>query len=513
MLQERMKSWESAEPRAVQEIVAWQSRHSPERIALVEDGRRCSYRELQRTIEATEKWLAQSGVRARDRVMLICENSIAAVALYFACTSLGAWPVIVNARLSPREIDEIYAHCGSRLVVFTTACSLRAREHAKRYEAQAVSRLSEAVAATAVSEQAEQDSFEDDEQSEVAAVIYTTGTTGRPKGVMLSHGNLLFVARVTADARRLSSQDRVYATLPISHSLGLTGVLLGALLSGAKIQLSPRFDPARIFVALRAGDVSVMIGTPSMYAMLVEHARRNGLLPIAAPALRLISSAGAPLDAATKAEAEAAFRLTLHNGYGISECGPSIALTSIESPRSDCSVGRLLPDVEARLVSDAGESGVDVGELWVRSPGVMKGYYRAPEETHQVIDHASWFRTGDLARLEDGHLFIVGRAKEMIVRFGFNVYPAEIEAVLNGHPKVLRSAVVGRAQSGTEEIVAFVQLTPGADATAAELDAHAAARLAPYKRPNEIVLVGEMPMSANGKIRKAELLALCSRGR
>jgi acyl-CoA synthetase (AMP-forming)/AMP-acid ligase II len=330
---------------------------------------------------------------------------------------------------------------------------------------------------------------------------------------MLSHGNLLFVARVTADARRLSSQDRVYATLPISHSLGLAGVLLGSLLSGAEIQLSPRFDPAMIFAALRAGDVSVMIGTPSMYAMLVEHARRNGLLPIAAPALRLISSAGAPLDAATKAEAEAAFRLTLHNGYGISECGPSIALTSIESPRSDCSVGRLLPDVEARLVSDAGESGVDVGELWVRSPGVMKGYYRAPEETHQVIDHASWFRTGDLARLEDGHLFIVGRAKEMIVRFGFNVYPAEIEAVLNGHPKVLRSAVVGRAQSGTEEIVAFVQLTPGADATAAELDAHAAARLAPYKRPNEIVLVGEMPMSANGKIRKAELLALCSRGR
>jgi long-chain acyl-CoA synthetase len=143
----------------------------------------------------------------------------------------------------------------------------------------------------------------------------------------------------------------------------------------------------------------------------------------------------------------------------------------------------------------------------------MKGYYRAPEETHQVIDHASWFRTGDLARLEDGHLFIVGRAKEMIVRFGFNVYPAEIEAVLNGHPKVLRSAVVGRAQSGTEEIVAFVQLTPGADATATELDAHAAPRLAPYKRPNEIVLVGEMPMSANGKIRKVELLALCSRGR
>lgn len=510
MLQERKKSWQFAEPRTVQEIVALQARHAPERIALVENGRRCSYGELQRAIEITAEWLAQSGVRARDRVMLVCENSIAAVALYFACTSLGAWPVIANARLSAREIDEIHEHCGSRLVVFTTGCSLRAREHANRCGAEPVSRLSGVVAATAVSKQAEQDPFESNGQSEVAAVIYTTGTTGRPKGVMLTHGNLLFVARATADARRLSPQDRVYATLPMSHSLGLTGVLLGSLLSGAEVHLSARFDPERIFAALRAGGISVMIGTPSMYALLTEHAKRSGLLPIAAPALRLISSAGAPLDAATKAEAEAAFGQTLHNGYGISECGPSIALTALESPRNDCSVGRLLPGVEARLVADAGESDVGVGELWVRSPGVMRGYHKAPEETRQVIDEAGWFRTGDLARMEEGHLFIVGRAKEMIIRFGFNVYPAEIEGVLNRNPKVLRSAVVGRAQSGTEDIIAFVQLTPGADATAAELDAHAAPLLAPYKRPNEIVLVGEMPMSANGKIRKAELVALCS---
>jgi long-chain acyl-CoA synthetase len=503
MLQERTKAWESAGPRTVQEIVALQSRHAPGRIALVEDARRCSYGELQNTLEITAEWLAQSGVRARDRVMLVCENSITAVALYFACTSLGAWPVIANARLSSREIDEIHEHSDSRLIVFTTACSLRAREHAKRYGAEAVPVLSEVVAAAAVNEQAERDTFEDDGQSDVAAIIYTTGTTGRPKGVVLTHGNLLFVARATAEARRLSPQDRVCATLPISHSLGLTGVLLGSLLSGAEIHLFSRFDPARIFAGLAASGLSVMIGTPSMYGLLAEHAKRNRLLPIAAPALRLISSAGAPLDAATKTEAEAAFGQTLHNGYGISECGPSIALTSLDSPRNDCSVGRLLPGVEARLVNDAGENHAGVGELWVR-------YHKAPEETRQVIDDAGWFRTGDLARMEDGHLFIVGRAKEMIIRFGFNVYPAEIEAVLNGHPKVLRSAVVGRAQSGTEDIIAFVQLTPGALATAAELDAHAASRLASYKRPSAIVLVGEMPMSANGKIRKAELLALCS---
>jgi long-chain acyl-CoA synthetase len=513
MLQERIKPWGPGEPRTVEEIISLQAGHCAEQTALIEDTRRCTYGELQRAIESSAEWLAQSGVRTRNRVMLVCENSIAAVALYFACTSVGAWPVVVNAKLSEREIDEIREHCLPRLMVFTRASSARAREHAKRCGAEAVSDFIGfgAIAASSVNQEAEQEPAEDSEQPQVAAVIYTTGTTGRPKGIMLTHANLLFVARATAAARQLSPKDRVYATLPISHSLGLSGVLLGSLLSGAEIHLPSRFDPAKVFAALRSGDTSVMIGTPSMYALLVEHANRKGLAPIAAPALRLISTAGAPLDAATKADAEAAFGQTVHNGYGISECGPSIALTSLDAPRSDCSVGQLLPGVEAKLMNDGIEalSGA-VGELWVRSPGVMKGYYKAPGETQQAIDDAGWFRTGDLARLEGGHLFIVGRAKEMIIRFGFNVYPAEVEAVLNAHPKVLRSAVVGRAQNGTEEIVAFVQLNPGVDAAAAELDDYSASRLAPYKRPNETILVGEMPMSANGKILKAQLIALPS---
>jgi acyl-CoA synthetase (AMP-forming)/AMP-acid ligase II len=163
-------------------------------------------------------------------------------------------------------------------------------------------------------------------------------------------------------------------------------------------------------------------------------------------------------------------------------------------------VGRLLPGIEAKL-----KGGNDIGELYVRSPGIMKGYYRAPEETHAIIDDAGWFRTGDLARIVDGHLFIVGRAKEMIIRYGFNVYPAEVEAVLNAHPSVLRSAVIGRAHEGTEDIIAFVELAAGAKATVAGLADHAASHLAPYKRPTEIVVVSEMPMAASGKILKAML--------
>jgi acyl-CoA synthetase (AMP-forming)/AMP-acid ligase II len=291
----------------------------------------------------------------------------------------------------------------------------------------------------------------------------------------------------------------------------LSGVLLAALLSGARIHLPGRFDPKRALHAFGEQDIGVLIGTPAMYTLLVDYARRAGKLPIHAPSLRLISSAGAPLDAATKMDVETAFGRPLHNGYGISECGPSITITTPASPRSDCSVGRLLPGVEAKLVGEDGALVQDTGELWVRSPGVMKGYYRAPEETAAAIDDAGWFRTGDLARRDgDGNYFIVGRAKELIIRFGFNVYPPEVEAVLNAHPAVLRSAVVGRQSGSSEDILAFVELTGPAAATVEDIADFAAPRLAPHKRPSEIRFVPAMPMSANGKILKAKLARLCA---
>ncbi|MBV9572274.1 MAG: AMP-binding protein [Alphaproteobacteria bacterium] len=506
MLHQQIDRCQADVPHRVEDIVALRAIKSPAKVALVAGDQRCTYAELQRAIEEAANRLACVGVRPRDRIMLICENSIAAVALYFACTSIGAWPVIVNARLASREIDGIREHCSSRLIVFTTGASARTRSHAERYGAEQISDLSGLgpMAFTSPNTTAQPEpELDSDPREEVAAIIYTTGTTGRPKGIMLSHANLLFVANATANARRLMPGDKVCALLPMSHSLGLTGVLLSSLVSGAEVHLHARFDPTRVLGGLANDGVSVMIGMPSMYAMLVEYAKRNALAPIAAPALRLISSAGAPLDAATKASVEAAFGQTLHNGYGISECSPSIALTALYAPRGDCSVGRILPGIETKLAGT--KKGSDIGELLVRGPGVMKGYYNAAEETRAAIDDEGWFRTGDLARFEGDHLFIVGRAKEMIIRFGYNVYPAEIEAVLNAHPGVLRSAVIGREQDGTEDILALVQLVDGATASATELADHAAFRLTAYKRPSEIVIVPEMPLEANGKIRKAAL--------
>ena len=205
--------------------------------------------------------------------------------------------------------------------------------------------------------------------------------------------------------------------------------------------------------------------------------------------------------------------MTLYNGYGVTECSPNISQAVVGEHRSDTSVGKALPGVEWRLV-DSGQKQVpegEAGELWVRGPNVMKGYYRAPEETAAAINSDGWFNTRDLARLKNGYLFIEGRTKELIVRFGLNVYPAEVEAVLNSHSAVLRSAVIGRTVDGTqggEEVVAFVQLKQGSSASENELSQHAAQHLAPYKRPSHILLVPDMPLTLTGKVVKGELAKL-----
>jgi acyl-CoA synthetase (AMP-forming)/AMP-acid ligase II len=496
-------------PSLIPEIVPMWAERAPDRVALVDAGRAWTYGELDSEIRATSVWLQKSGIRRGDRVMLVCENCTASVAIYLACTAIGAWPVIVNARLSDREIDEIHAHSGARRMIFTTGVSARARAHAARIGAavQAPGSYGQ-VAISALNEAAKAESTERDSDQNVAALIYTTGTTGKAKGVMLSHKNLMFVATASARTRALTDDDRVYAVLPISHILGLTGVLLGALVSGAAVYLTARFDPAAALKAIEQDRLSVMIGTPSMYALLCEYATRNNR-GIVKPALRLISSAGAPLDVATKANTEHTFGQTLHNGYGITECSPTITLTALDAPRSDCAIGRVLPGIETRLVDADGNDVAEgeTGELWIRSPGVMKGYYKSFEETAQALTADGWFKSGDLARFDDGNLFIVGRAKDLIIRFGFNVYPAEVEGVLNGFAGVARSAVIGIKTGDSEDVVAFVQTSPGSSVTEALLADFAAANLAPYKRPSKITLLDALPMSPAGKILKSELAA------
>jgi long-chain acyl-CoA synthetase len=495
-------------PARISDVLTPWAQRSPDHPALVEASATWTYRELAAVVAETQSWLIVSGVRPGDRVLIVCENCRAFAAVLLAVAAIDAWPVLVNAKLSAGEIDAVREHSGARRVIYTTSISAHATAHAQRHNAT----IAEAAGLGSIgmgvlNESAVPEPIDGDPASRVAALIYTSGTTGVPKGVMLTHRNVLFIAAVSAKIRSLTPDDRLYGILPMSHAVGLSVVLLGSLLSGATLYISPRFDPVAARSAIEKDRLTVVLGVPAMFGQFIEYAKMRKLDTLKFPALCIISSSGAPLDPAIKSATEKLFGMVLHNGFGITECSPTIAQTRVESPRPDVSVGRALPGVELKLAGQNGQpvSDGEVGELWVRGPNIMKGYYRAPEETAAAINKEGWFNSRDLARLQDGNLFIVGRAKELIVRSGFNVYPVDVEAVLNAHPAVVQSAVIGRSVPGDEQVLAFVQLLPGSVVTVGELAAHAAQHLALYKRPSQIFLVPQMPVTPTGKIVKAEL--------
>jgi long-chain acyl-CoA synthetase len=484
-------------------------------LALADARGEYSWRDLEHGRKQLAELLLTLGVRSGDRVMVVAENCATLVAVLFAVTSVGAWVVNVNARLSPREIDAIRAHCIPRRVLYLGDDSADARHHAERVQA---TRLSlgrwGTISVTALDERSAPEPVSGQGAKDVAALLYTTGTTGEPKAVMLTHANLLFIARVSGELRRLAPDDRVYGLLPLSHVYGLASVCLGTLRAGASLHLQPRFSPASMAEFLAARSITVCQGVPAMYAKLVEHLKARGE-KLKAPALRSIYAGGSPLTPALKREVETCFGLTLHNGYGLTEASPTLTQTRQDEPRTDCSVGRVVPGVELRIV-DAGGRDVEPGtpgELWARGPNIMKGYYRDPAATAQCLRPGGWLATGDIGRqAADGAYFIEGRLKELIIRSGFNVNPVEVESVLNSHPDVTQSAVVGRKKEGDEEVVAFVELTAGARTTPEALLDYAAGMLAPYKRPCEIITMGALPTAANGKVLKSRL-AQIARGR
>lgn len=498
-------------PQRISHLIRPWVAQAPDRPALVEAGVTLTYGQFAERVAAARECLRGWGVRPGDRVMIVNENCLALAALLFAATDIDAWAVIVNARLSAREIDQIRDHAEPRRVFYTVSVSPQAAMHAERHGAEIVEVAGLNVAMGPLNATKAPEPVEADGAQQVAVVIYTSGTTGQPKGVMLTHRNVLFVAAMSAGRRGLNLQDRAYGVLPMSHVYGFASAFLGPLLHGSTLYLVPRYDPAALVEALDRDRLTVFQGVPAMFARLLEYLKVNELSDIAHPALRLITAGGSPLDPPLKSAIERLLGLPLHNGYGLTESSPTIAQTLLEAPRKDCSVGQPLPGVETRLLDPQGRPVAcgEVGELWVRGPNVMKGYYRAPAETAKVIDAAGWLNTKDLARSDaDGNLFIVGRTKELIIRSGFNVYPTEVEAVLNAHPDVTQSAVVGRPASGDEEVVAFVQLRPGSKTCVSELTAFAAERLTAYKRPGEIRIVKAMPASATGKIMKGVLSEL-----
>jgi long-chain acyl-CoA synthetase len=483
------------------------------RVALIEDGMTWTYGDLYRSVLEIADDLRTLGIRPGDRLMMVSENCVALAALLLAASRIDAWAIVANPRLTVRELDQIRQHSGARRVLFTVNVSKEAASHSFRYNVQlrGIGPLS-GIGVSELNEAALAEPVEQSGAKQVAILIYTSGTTGAPKGVMLTHENLLFSAKSTAATRHVTPHDKLYIALPMSHIVGIS-LLLITLMSGATARLAGRFDPASLVRAIAEERITILAGVPATYQRLLEYKATAGLRDLAPGSLRVISVVGAPLDLSLKSQVEQELGLSLLNGYGTTECSPGISGVRPNYPRCDQAVGTLLPGIEAKIVGPDGVPAAKgcVGELYVRGRNVMRGYYREPELTSKAIDSNGWYNTGDLARLDGDCLFIVGRTKELIIRSGFNVYPAEVEAVLNSHHAVVQSAVIGRSVAGNEEVVAFVQLLPDSTTSIADLTEYVRSQLTAYKQPSEIIVLEALPANSAGKILKHKLAESLSR--
>ncbi|MDE4140404.1 MULTISPECIES: class I adenylate-forming enzyme family protein [Rhodobacterales] len=484
------------------DLLAAQVAERPEAAAFSDSGGTAwSYAALSTAVEAVADNLRRVGVQPRDRVMVLSENCCAAVAAMLGASRIGAIAVPVNARMSAAEVDRILSHARPAAVLCTSAISPEAEAHAARIEAR------EIRGAFGTLHLACPYASNPDAPEEVAVLLYTTGTTGAPKGVMLTHANLLFGGKSSAELRDMGPGDVIYGVLPMTHVFGLASVMTAAILSGAEVWLEARFSAAKLYEALRRG-VTRLAAVPQMHALVMQYAKEQGLERLGSEVLQYVSSGAAPLDPEWKRKAEGFYGVALQNGYGMTETTAGVCATkNSQLGDPDISTGPPMPGVEVRIDESVPGGGDGLGEVLARGPNIMLGYYRNPEETAKVLDAEGWMHTGDMGRLDArGFLHIEGRSKELIIHGGFNVFPPEVEAALNAHPQVVQSAVVGRRVSSDEEVLAFVQVVPGDAPDPAELMAFVRGQLAGYKCPALIVPVEALPAAPTGKILKHKLL-------
>lgn len=463
-------------------------------------GAKWDYAALDRACTDMQAVLARHGVRAGDRVLMLAENCAAAVAVLFAASRMGACVIPINARMTEAEIARIVAHAEPAAVVCTTMVSPDAAAHAARMEARTeTGSFGEVMVATPYPSQGDTD-------LDVAVMLYTTGTTGQPKGVMLTHSNLRFGGKTSAALRDMVVDDLLYGVLPITHVFGLSSIVTGAMYTGAPVRFEPRFSVARLYQALQEG-VTLLSAVPQMHALLMQYTKEQGYDRLGSDTLRYVSSGAAPLDPEWKRKAEAFYGVAIQNGYGMTETTAGICASKNKLGDPDISCGPPMPGVEVAVDEDVPGGSDGVGEVLTRGPHVMKGYYKNPAETAKAIDQDGWMHTGDLGKIDGrGHLHILGRTKELIIHGGFNVYPPEVEAALNEHPQVIQCAVVGRVVDGDEKVVAFVQAAADDMPDADELRRFAAERLTGYKRPSQIIVATDLPAAPTGKILKHRLL-------
>jgi acyl-CoA synthetase (AMP-forming)/AMP-acid ligase II len=446
------------------------------------------------------------GVRPGDRLALVGENTVDAIILLLGAQSMDAWPAMINARLPWREIEAVLDLIDARLSVFPLDGSPAAHDHAGLVNAVPVPLPScGAVAASEPRHDSSPEPVQADPAEQCALLLMTSGSTGLPKAVMLSHGALTTMGEILAATRKIAPGDTVSGVAPLSHMLGIS-IAASTLCAGASLALSPRLAASEMVTKICSGELTHLAGVPTVYTRLLDHIVTQGT-DVSSHRLSYVACGGAPLDPGLKLRVEALFGLPMVNAYGMTECMPLCR----SPPRWDNlaqSVGPPEPGVAVKIVDPFGTEvrPGEIGELWARSATAMLGYYRNPEATKLTLREGGWIATGDLASLlPNGEVAIVGRAKEMIIRSGFNVYPAEVEAAINSHPAVLQSAVAGRrTPDGNEEVIAFVQLRRALGGP--ELTTHLRERIASYKIPSLILFRDELPVGSTGKILKRALL-------
>jgi long-chain acyl-CoA synthetase len=339
---------------------------------------------------------------------------------------------------------------------------------------------------------------------DVAVILYTSGTTGKPKGAMLTHKNLYSNAKDVSDYLQMGESDRVITTLPMFHVFCLTVALNAPLMNGATILIDPKFSPKEIFRLAKKYKPTVFAGVPTMYNFLLQYEGGN---PEDLKSLRLCISGGAAMPVALLKNFERKFNVVISEGYGLSEASPVTCFNPLDRPRKPGSIGTSIMNVENKVVNELGEElpPGEVGELIVRGPNVMKGYYKMPEETAATI-RDGWLYTGDLAKMdEDGYFYIVDRKKDMILVGGYNVYPREVEEVLYNHPDVVEVAVLGVPDPNLGEAVKSFVVSKNPELTEEDLLEYCREHLAKYKIPSSVEFLEELPKNTTGKILRRAL--------
>jgi long-chain acyl-CoA synthetase len=486
------------------------------RVAVRVDNAAMTYRALDEASARVAGLLHERGLRPGDRVGIMMPNVAEVPVVYYGVLRAGGVVVPMNPLLKGREVAYYLSDSGARLIFAWHAFADRAREGAAAVgpgqssteQAEAELIVVDGVGFPDLLASVTPDfQVVDTDDEDTAVILYTSGTTGHPKGAELTHANLISNTEVSrADIVLAGPDDVIFGGLPLFHVFGQTVALNVAVAAGACLTLLPRFEAAHALRIIADHKVTVFEGVPTMYVALLHQPDRADY---DTSALRMCISGGAALPVEVLRGFDEAFGVPVLEGYGLSETSPVASFNHPGRERKPGSIGTPIRDVELRVVDEDGHEMPqgEVGEIVIRGPNVMKGYWQRPEATAEAI-RDGWFHSGDLAKVdEDGYFYIVDRKKDLIIRGGYNVYPREIEEVLYEHPAVAEAAVIGLSHPSLgEEVAAAVALKPGTAITAEELRDYVKSQVAAYKYPRHVWLVDALPKGPTGKIQKRDIV-------